>query len=176
MAARTLPRGKFFKDCQHAPSRWAKCPHLYKIRYRSSNGRQIEESGFKTQDLAIDRLTSIYKAKKAAPRKQAKSERIEKYGNMRFREYTAEWKAGQRHLAPASITHLESLLEHHVFPALGSRRMSSFDHKVVDGFIRAMERNGVGLAAQSNAYDKLKSILLDAHRLGLFEDNPLLVS
>ncbi|MFE9696424.1 tyrosine-type recombinase/integrase [Streptomyces sp. NPDC006270] len=52
--------------------------------------------------------------------------------------------------------------------------MSSFDHKVVDGFIRAMERNGVGLAAQSNAYDKLKSILLDAHRLGLFEDNPLL--
>lgn len=51
--------------------------------------------------------------------------------------------------------------------------MSSFDHKVVDGFIRMMERNGVGLAAQSNAFDKLKSILLDAHRLGLFDDNPL---
>lgn len=51
--------------------------------------------------------------------------------------------------------------------------MSSFDHKVVDGFIRTMERNGVGLAAQSNAYDKLKAILLDAHRPGLFDDNPL---
>ncbi|MGW7286232.1 tyrosine-type recombinase/integrase [Streptomyces sp. NPDC054847] len=176
MAAKTLPRGmgKFFKDCEHAPSRWAKCQHLYKIRYRSASGRQVEESGFETQDSAIDRLTSVYKAKKAAPRKQAKSQRVEKYGNMRFREYTAEWKAGQRHLAAASISHLDSLLQHHVFPALGSRRMGTFDHKVVDGFIRTMERNGVGLAAQSNAYDKLKSILLDAHRLGHFEDNPLL--
>jgi integrase len=176
MAAKKLPRGmgRFFKDCEHTPSRWTKCPHLYKIRYRSASGRQVEESGFETQDLAIDRLTSVYKAKKAAPRKQAKSERIEKYGNMRFREYTAEWKAGQRHLAAASISHLDSLLQHHLFPALGSRRMDTFDHKVVDGFIRTMERNGVGLAAQSNAYDKLKSILLDAHRLGLFEGNPLL--
>ncbi|WP_258053981.1 hypothetical protein [Streptomyces sp. INR7] len=34
--------------------------------------------------------------------------------------------------------------------------------------------HGVGLAAQSNAYDRLKSILLDAHRLGLCDDNPLL--
>lgn len=93
---------------------------------------------------------------------------------MRFREYTAEWKAGQRHLAAASLSHLDSLLQHHNFPALATRRMSTFDHKVVDGFIRTMERNGVGLAAQSNAYDKLKSILLDAHRRGLFDDNPLL--
>ncbi len=92
---------------------------------------------------------------------------------MQLREYTAEWKDGQRHLAPASLSHLDSLLQHHIFPALNSRRMSSFDHKVVDGFIRTMERNGVGLAAQSNAYDKLKAILLDAHRLGLFDDNPL---
>ncbi|WP_199828720.1 tyrosine-type recombinase/integrase [Streptomyces sp. XY413] len=93
---------------------------------------------------------------------------------MRFREYTAEWRAGQRHLAAASLSHLDSLLQHHIFPALATRRMSAFDHKVVDGFIRTMEPSGVGLAAQSNAYDKLKSILLDAHRLGLFDDNPLL--
>ena len=50
--------------------------------------------------------------------------------------------------------------------------MNTFDHKVVDGFIRSMERNGVGLATQSNAYDKLKAILLDAHRLGLYSDIP----
>jgi integrase len=52
--------------------------------------------------------------------------------------------------------------------------MGSFDHKVVDAFIRTMERNGVGLATQSNAFDKLKSILLDAHRLGLYDESPLL--
>ncbi|MGX1479389.1 UNVERIFIED_CONTAM: hypothetical protein RKD50_008197 [Streptomyces canus] len=71
------------------------------------------------------------------------------------------------------MAHLDSLLSIHLLPLLGSRRMESFDHKVVEGFIQARERNGVGLAAQSNAFDKLKAILLDAHRLGLFDDNPV---
>ncbi|KUJ38759.1 hypothetical protein ADL25_21045 [Streptomyces sp. NRRL F-5122] len=67
---------------------------------------------------------------------------------MRFEEYVEEWKAGQRHLAASSLRHLDSLLEHHLYPALGSRRMNSFDHKVVDGSIRTLERNGAGLATQ----------------------------
>ncbi|MFJ2592345.1 hypothetical protein [Streptomyces erythrochromogenes] len=139
---------------------------FYKVRYKGPGGNQVEESGFLTQDEAIDRLTNTYKAKKASPANRARSERIEKCGQMRLREYTALWRAGQRHLAAASLSHLDSLLQHHVFPALATRRMSAFDHNVVDGFIRTMERNGVGLAAQSNAYDKLKSILLDAVRSG----------
>ncbi|MFF4019769.1 tyrosine-type recombinase/integrase [Streptomyces sp. NPDC001843] len=165
--------GSFFKECEHPRSRWSKCPHPYKIRYRSATGKQGEESGFADRDTAIARLTEIYNEKKAAPQSQSKTERIQKYGTMRFEEYVEEWKAGQRHLAAASILHLDSLLEHHLYPALGSRRMNSFDHKVVDGFIRTMERNGVGLATQSNAFDKLRSILLDAQRLGIFPDNPV---
>ncbi|MGW0577691.1 hypothetical protein ACWD25_17330 [Streptomyces sp. NPDC002920] len=51
--------------------------------------------------------------------------------------------------------------------------MNTFDHKVVEGFIQTMERNGVGLATQSNAFDKLTSVLLDAHRLGPFAESPL---
>ncbi|MFH8468344.1 hypothetical protein [Streptomyces sp. NPDC017991] len=51
--------------------------------------------------------------------------------------------------------------------------MDAFDHKVVDGFIKTMERSGAGLATQSNAFDKVKSILLDAHRLGLYDGSPL---
>ncbi|MFK0283081.1 tyrosine-type recombinase/integrase [Streptomyces sp. NPDC090499] len=92
---------------------------------------------------------------------------------MRFKEYAIEWKSGQRDLGPASVRHLESLLQQHLFPLLGSRRMSTFDHKVVENFIQAMERNGAGLATQSNAFDKLKAILLDAHRIGLFDESPL---
>ncbi|MBB5815657.1 hypothetical protein ACFYN9_09025 [Streptomyces collinus] len=51
--------------------------------------------------------------------------------------------------------------------------MDTFDHKVVEDFIRTLERNGIGLAAQANAFDRLKAILLDADRLGLFDDNPV---
>ncbi|WP_408909928.1 hypothetical protein [Streptomyces luteolus] len=177
MATKTLAHGMgtYFKDCEHAESRWSKCPHLYKIRFRDAAGKQTVESGFATQNLAIERLTEIYNAKKAAPhtQQQSKAERVQKYGTMQFTRYTTEWKASQRDLAEASVRHLNSLLEHHLYPLLGSRRMATFDHKVVDGFIQTMERNGVGLATQSNAYDKLKAILLDAHRLGLYADNPL---
>ncbi|MET9761880.1 site-specific integrase, partial [Streptomyces sp. NPDC006372] len=133
----------------------------------------MKESGFATQDKAIARLTEVYNAKKAAPRGQAKADRIARYGAMRFEEYTGQWKAAQRDLGPASVVHLESLLNIHLLPLLGSRRMNTFDHKVVEGFLQALERNGVGLAAQANAFDKLKAILLDANRLGLFDDNPV---
>ncbi|MGW0886365.1 tyrosine-type recombinase/integrase, partial [Streptomyces sp. NPDC002671] len=137
MATRALARGMgtFFKDCEHPEARWSKCPHEYTIRYRSAAGKQTEESGFATQDRAIERLTEIYNQKKATSRSQSKAERIRTYGTMRFEEYTEEWKAGQRHLAVSSVRYLDSLLEHHLSPALGSRRMNSFDHKVVDGFI-----------------------------------------
>ncbi|MEU9301953.1 site-specific integrase [Streptomyces sp. NPDC048269] len=165
--------GTFFKSCDHLQARWSKCPHDYRIRFRDASGRQIQESGFGTQEKAIRRLTEVYDTKRNRSRSQAKIERIEKYGPMRFREYAAEWRAGQRHLAESSVRHLDSLLDNHLLPALGGRRMNSFDHKVVEDFIRNLESAGIGAAAQSNAFDKLASILLDAHRLGIFEDNPL---
>ncbi|MFE7563324.1 tyrosine-type recombinase/integrase [Kitasatospora sp. NPDC057500] len=175
MAAKTLARGMgtFFKDCEHPESRWSKCPHEYKIRYRNATGKQTEESGFATQDKAIARLMEVYNAKKSAPQSQRKAERIKKYGPMQFGEYVAEWRAGQRHLSVASLRHLDSLLENHLFPAFQSRRMGTFDHKVVDAFIQTMERNGAGLATQANTFDKLRAILLDAHRLGLYDENPM---
>jgi hypothetical protein len=70
--------GSFFKECEHPRSRWSRCPHLYKIRYRSAAGSRVEESGFATQDEAIERLTDVYRAKKAAPRGQAKAQGVAK--------------------------------------------------------------------------------------------------
>ncbi|GAA1244938.1 site-specific integrase [Kitasatospora nipponensis] len=175
MATKALAHGMgtFFKECEHPQAKWSKCPHEYTIRYRDAAGRQVEESGFATQDKAITRLSEIYKTKKESPRSQSKADRIQKYGVMQFGEYVAEWRSGQRALAASSLRHLDSLLEHHLFPAFRSRRMGTFDHKVVDAFIQAMERNGVGLASQASAFDKLKMILLDANRLGIFDQNPL---
>ncbi|MEU7605032.1 hypothetical protein AB0B44_29455, partial [Streptomyces sp. NPDC041003] len=92
---------------------------------------------------------------------------------MNLSEYVELWRQGQRHLAASSARHLDSLLEHHIIPVLGSRRMNSFDHKVVDDFIRTMEAMGTGTATQSNAFDKLSAILLDAQRVGIYDFNPL---
>lgn len=131
--------GTFFKSCDHPQARWSKCPHDYKIRFRGPSGRQIQESGFGTQEKAIGRLTEVYDTKRKKPHSQAKAERIEKYGRMSFGEYAAQWRTGQRHLAESSAKQLDSLLAHHLLPALRSRRMNSFDHKVVEDFVRNME-------------------------------------
>ncbi|MCX2923458.1 hypothetical protein [Streptomyces sp. NEAU-W12] len=92
-----------------------------RIRYRSAAGKQVKESGFATQDRAIARLAEVYDAKKAAPRGQERAERIAKYGAVRFEEYAAQWKAGQRGLGPASVVHLEPLLNIHLLPRLRGR-------------------------------------------------------
>ncbi|MER6910454.1 hypothetical protein ABT354_02080 [Streptomyces sp. NPDC000594] len=61
MATKALAHGmgSFFKDCAHPKTGWTRCPHTYTIRYRSATGRQVEESGFTTQDQAVDRLTKV---------------------------------------------------------------------------------------------------------------------
>ncbi|WP_159402136.1 hypothetical protein [Streptomyces katrae] len=51
---------------------------------------------------------AVYNERKSAPANQTRTERIANYGPMAFREYTREWKQGQRHLAPASVRHLET--------------------------------------------------------------------
>ncbi|MFE9369027.1 enolase C-terminal domain-like protein [Streptomyces sp. NPDC006711] len=155
MAAKPLAHGMgtFFKDCDHSKSKWPKYPHTYKIPARDAVGTQRVESGFSTDTAAIVRLSEIYNAKRSVPGgagRVARVARVPKYGAMRFGEYAAEWRGGQRrHLMVSSLRHLHSLLEHHVLPALGSRWMDSFHHKDVDGFIGTMERNGASLETRA---------------------------
>ncbi|MEU1227727.1 hypothetical protein [Streptomyces sp. NPDC005828] len=62
--ARQLARGmgSFFKDCDCAkPTR---CAHPYSTPFRDALGKQREESGYGTQDDAIERLTQVYAEKK----------------------------------------------------------------------------------------------------------------
>ncbi|MFD0351084.1 hypothetical protein ACFQ0M_43785 [Kitasatospora aburaviensis] len=79
-AGLTRGMGSFVKECEHPESRWSKCPHEYKIRYRNAAGRRTEESGFATQDKAKARLAEVYHARKNSPQNQRKAERLQKYG------------------------------------------------------------------------------------------------
>ncbi|MBC3989712.1 site-specific integrase [Streptomyces sp. AC563] len=164
--------GTFFKECEHPKSRWSKCPHTYKIRYRDAAGRQREETGFTTQDRAIGKLTQIYNERKANPASRTRAERAAQYGAMRFGEYATRWKTEQHGLADSSMRQLNSLLEHHLLPILSNRRMSTFDHRIVEGFIQRMKDEGIGTATQANAFAKLQSILLHAYRLGIYTESP----
>ncbi|MFI0966422.1 tyrosine-type recombinase/integrase [Streptomyces sp. NPDC021080] len=160
--------GSFFKSC--ACARQNRCSHPYAIRYRDASGRQREETGYSTQQAALDRLTKVYEEKRFTPRAQAELKR--ELGKQRFGQYAASWLTRQRHYAPGSTRSVTQVLNSQVLPVLESRRMNTFTATVVDDFIMSMEERSVGLAAQQNAFDTLKKILLDARRRGGIPEDP----
>jgi integrase len=160
--------GSFFKNC--ACVRQSRCSHPYAIRYRDATGRQREEMGYSTQQAALDRLTKVYEEKRSTPRQQADLKR--EIGKQRFGQYASTWVTRQRHYAPGSVRSVNQVLNSQVLPVLESRRMNTFTSTVVEDFIMAMEERSVGLAAQQNAFDTLKKILLDARRRGGITEDP----
>ncbi|MCX4398883.1 MULTISPECIES: tyrosine-type recombinase/integrase [unclassified Streptomyces] len=160
--------GSFFKTC--SCKRQGGCAHPYAIRFRDGTGRQCEESGYPTQDDALDRLTQIYRDKRSTPVQQSEMKRT--LGKQRFEEYASTWLPRQRHFAPGTVRTVKQLLDRQILPTLESRRINSFSPSVVDDFIMSMEERKVGLATQQNAFDTLKKILRDAHRRGGITDDP----
>ncbi|MGW6560190.1 tyrosine-type recombinase/integrase [Streptomyces hydrogenans] len=160
--------GSFFKTC--SCKRQGGCAHPYAIRFRDGTGQQREETGYPTQDDALDRLTAVYREKRSTPVQQAELKRT--LGKQRFGEYVSAWLPRQRHFAPGTVRTVTQLLNRQILPALESRRISSFSPTVVDDFIMSMEERKVGLATQQNAFDTLKKILRDAHRRGGIADDP----
>ncbi|MFB8138883.1 hypothetical protein [Streptomyces parvus] len=130
----------------------------------------MEETGFRTQDDALDRLTNVYSEKRSTPGRQAELKR--ELGKQRFGQYASSWLTRQRHYAPGSIRTVSQLLDNQILPSLDSRRVNSFSLTVAEDFILSMEDRMVGLATQQNAYDTLKKILLDACRRGAIDEDP----
>ncbi|GGU75865.1 integrase [Streptomyces albospinus] len=159
--------GSSFKTC--SCTRQGRCAHPYAIRYRDASGRQREETGYSTQQGALDRLTEIYNEKRNTPRQQAELKR--ELGKQRFGEYASAWLARQRHYTAGSTRTVNTLLQGQILPALESRRINTFTSTVVEDFIMSMEEGDVGLATQQNAFDTLKKILLDARRKGAISED-----
>lgn len=164
-AALVRGMGSFFKECEHPRSRWSPL-----VQDPVSVGGGAEVGGVRVRDPGCRRraLDGNLQGEEGGAAGSGEGGADRPVRRDAVRGVRRRVEAGQRDLGSASVVHLESLLNIHLLPLLGSRRMNTFDHKVVEGFLQTMERNGVGLAAQANAFDKLKAILLDTNRLGLF--------
>ncbi|MCF3181771.1 tyrosine-type recombinase/integrase family protein [Streptomyces polychromogenes] len=170
--ARQLARGMgtFFKPCDCA--RQTRCSHTYTIRFRDALGKQREETGFSTQDDAIDRLTALYKTKKQTAPTVAEARR--ELGQKTVKEYAETWLPRQRKMTDYSTTqHVGSYIKVHINPAIGSRKLNSVTPSVVEQFLDDLEANGVGRGNQMNIYRTLKSILRDAYDKGAMAEDPV---
>ncbi|MFE8938597.1 tyrosine-type recombinase/integrase [Streptomyces sp. NPDC007872] len=170
--ARQLARGmgSFFKDCGCAkPTR---CPHPYSIRFRDALGKQREESGYGTQDDAIERLTQLYAEKKTTAPSVAAARR--ELGQLTVEEYAKQWRPRQRRMTDYSTgEHVDSSINVHIVPRLGARKLNSVTPMVVERFLDEMESDGVGRGNQVNIFRVLKAILRDAYDKGAMADDPV---
>ncbi|MFF9344411.1 tyrosine-type recombinase/integrase [Streptomyces sp. NPDC014773] len=170
--ARQLARGmgSFFKDCGCAkPTR---CPHPYSIRFRDALGKQREESGYGTQDDAIERLTQLYAEKKTTAPSVAVARR--ELGQLTVEEYAKQWRPRQRRMTDYSTgEHVDSSINVHIVPRLGARKLNSVTPMVVERFLDEMESDGVGRGNQVNIFRVLKTILRDAYAKGAMADDPV---
>ncbi|MEU9930465.1 tyrosine-type recombinase/integrase [Streptomyces anulatus] len=170
--ARQLARGmgSFFKECDCAkPTR---CPHPYTIRFRDALGKQREESGYDTQDDAIERLTEVYKEKKSTAPSVAEARR--ELGQQTIEEYAKQWRPRQRKMTEYSTgEHVDSSINVHIVPRLGSRKLNSVTPIVVERFLDELETDKVGRGNQVNIFRTLKAILRDAYGKGAMADDPV---
>ncbi|MGW5679918.1 tyrosine-type recombinase/integrase [Streptomyces sp. NPDC003860] len=162
--------GSFFKECDCAkPTR---CPHPYTIRFRDALGKQREESGYDIQDDAIERLTEICKEKKSAAPSVAEARRV--LGQQTVEEYAKQWRPRQRKMTLHSTgEHVDSSINVHIVPRLGSRKLNSVTPIVVERFMGELEAGKVGRGNQVNIFRTLKSILRDAYGKGAMPDDPV---
>ncbi|MFJ2734966.1 tyrosine-type recombinase/integrase [Streptomyces sp. NPDC087317] len=171
LATKSLARGMgtYSKRCGCA--RPTNCPHPYTIRFRNAAGRQTEESGYRTQQAAVDRLTEIYQQRRSTP--QAAAQEAHELGQKQFKTYAEDYIAKRRDWSESRSAGASSSLGKHIYPELQSRRIESFTPSIVERFIETMERNNVGIAAQDQVFVTLKTILLSAHKKGAIQRNPL---
>ncbi|GGU99687.1 hypothetical protein GCM10010275_43270 [Streptomyces litmocidini] len=170
--ARQLARGmgSFFKDCGCVkPTR---CPHPYSVRFRDALGQQREESGFGTQDDAIERLTLPYAEKKATAPSVAAARR--ELGQLTVEEYAQQWRPRQPRMTDCSTGwHADSSINVHIVPRLGSRKLNSVTPMVVERFLDGIEGGGGGRGNQVSIFRAPKTILRDAYGKGAMADDPV---
>ncbi|MGA5443136.1 tyrosine-type recombinase/integrase [Streptomyces griseoincarnatus] len=160
--------GSFFKEC--GCSRPTRCPHPYTIRFRDALGKQREEAGYDTQDDAIERLTQVYAEKKKTAPSVAEARR--ELGQQTVAEYAKQWRPRQRSMTEYSTGwHVDSSINVHIVPRLGSRKLNSVTPIVVERFLDALEADGVGRGNQVNIFRTLKAILWDAYAKGAMADD-----
>ncbi|WP_326755475.1 hypothetical protein OIE73_31030 [Streptomyces hirsutus] len=98
--ARRLARGmgSFFEPCDC--SRPSRCPHACTIRFRDARGKQREETGYRTQEAAVERLTELYADRKKTSPSVAEARR--ELGQQTIEEYARTWLPRQRKITEYS--------------------------------------------------------------------------
>lgn len=132
--ARRLARGmgSFFEPCDC--SRPSRCPHACTIRFRDARGKQREETGYRTQDAAVERLTELYADRRKTAPSVAEARR--ELGQQTIEEYARTWLPRQRRITAYSTAKtLASPFKVQINPVIGLRKPNAVTPTVMEDFL-----------------------------------------
>jgi integrase len=93
--------------------------------------------------------------------------------NRTLAEVGEEWLAAQHHLRPRTRQLYRTALDRHIFPRLGSRRISDINEDRIAHLVLQLEQQGLSGWTVRGVLTPLGRILNYAARRGLIPDNPI---
>lgn len=142
-------------------------PSSYQVRYRDADGRQRTKGGFRRRRDA-EAFAADVEARRNAGTLIAHGDSA-----VRFEVVATAWlQSIQDRRKPRTVDGYEKLLELHVRPAFGPRKVGSITYADVDGFVRRLEAGGRKAGTVRNTYFVLKMVLDYAVRDQRIRSNP----
>jgi integrase len=142
-------------------------PSGYEVRYRDSDGLQRTKGGFRRK-----RDAEAYAIELEAARHQGVLI-PHSHGSVGFRQVADVWLDSiQGRRRPKTIDGYEKLLDLHVLPAFGARRIGSVTYADVDLFVRELEASGRRPGTVRNAFFVVKMVFNYGIRDGRIRNNP----
>ncbi len=142
-------------------------PVRYEVRYRDSDGVQRTKGGFRRKRDAEAFATNLESSRHQGALIP------HSHGSIRFDEVAAAWFAsieGRRR--PKTLDGYQKLLNHHVVPAFGARRIGSVTYADVDRFVRELEAGGRRPGTVRNAFFVVKMVFDYGIKDGRIRVNP----
>lgn len=142
-------------------------PVGYEVRYRDGNGVQRTKGGFRRKRDAEAYLVQLESSRHQGtliPHSE---------GGVPLGVVADAWiRSIHGRRKPKTVDSYEKLLDLHVRPAFGSRRVASITYADVDAFVRSVERRGRRPGTVRNAFFVLKMVLDYAIKDGKINVNP----
>jgi integrase len=159
---------KILKRCDCPEIRWKSCPHAWVVRYRTTGGRSGRQ---REQSFGTDKREAEDFVLKVEHDKRAHIFIDPRAGEVLFRTEAEAW-LGHHLGADSSIATYRSVLNAHVNPALGNRKINTIHREHIKELITNMRTQGLGASRIRGAYLVISAVLNEAIRDKKLAESP----
>ena len=126
---------------------------LWRVRYRTPDGKQTMERGFKTKRDATLWMNNLEVAK-------SKGEYVSTTaGRVTFADISERWLDSRIDLKPSTLSNYRHCLDKHVLPQWGNRQIASISKPQVEAWVKLMSKEGTSATSIRLPFNTLGAVL-----------------